>query len=159
MSVTKTQPPRQNVEPATTPANGTDGDVAADGNGMDGGAGGDHNLSDDSTPEDAPLSTEKPRPDATAENERKGGDKQEERKKRTTPVDPLHWFGVLVPPALRAAQAHFVTAVEGPVPRLCALRAEMREVEAAVGRARKAIRKAGGTPAGAPPDGGRNGGE
>ncbi|KAL1640584.1 hypothetical protein SLS58_006779 [Diplodia intermedia] len=55
--------------------------------------------------------------------------------------DPIRWFGILVPPALRNAQGRFIQAVEGPVPKLVDLAAEMRELEIEIGRARKAIRK------------------
>ncbi|KAL1630568.1 hypothetical protein SLS54_000439 [Diplodia seriata] len=61
---------------------------------------------------------------------------------RKPPVDdPIRWFGILVPPALRNAQGRFIQAVEGPVPELVDLAAEMRELEIEIGRARKAIRK------------------
>ncbi|KAL1959585.1 hypothetical protein VTO42DRAFT_1620 [Malbranchea cinnamomea] len=43
--------------------------------------------------------------------------------------NPLRWFGILVPPSLRAAQRFFTSAVEGPVPALVSVIAEMREVE------------------------------
>lgn len=55
--------------------------------------------------------------------------------------DPIRWFGILVPPALRTAQSSFVRAVEGPVPRLVGLGAELRGLEVEIGRARKAVRK------------------
>ncbi|KAF2146232.1 uncharacterized protein K452DRAFT_294815 [Aplosporella prunicola CBS 121167] len=61
-----------------------------------------------------------------------------------TPRDPIRMFGILVPPALRTSQAHFVRAVEGPVPRLANLAAELRALEIEIGRARKAVRKCGG---------------
>ncbi|KAJ9641460.1 hypothetical protein H2199_005430 [Coniosporium tulheliwenetii] len=48
------------------------------------------------------------------------------------PKDPITMFGILTPPALRAAQSSFVKAVEGP------------GLEVEVGRARKALRKAEG---------------
>ncbi|OJD37365.1 uncharacterized protein BKCO1_700050 [Diplodia corticola] len=55
--------------------------------------------------------------------------------------DPIRWFGILVPPALRNAQGRFIQAVEGPVPKLVNVAAGMRELEIEIGRARKAIRK------------------
>lgn len=57
------------------------------------------------------------------------------------PVDPLKWFGILVPPALRNAQAQFANAVENPIPQLCGLLQRMRKLEGEIGRARKAVRK------------------
>jgi coiled-coil domain-containing protein 115 len=46
-------------------------------------------------------------------------------------------FGILTPPALRAAQWSAIFMVEGIIPRLMSLDAEMREVEISVRRARK----------------------
>jgi vacuolar-type H+-ATPase subunit D/Vma8 len=55
--------------------------------------------------------------------------------------DPLRWFGVLVPPRLRSAQASFASVVEGPVPRLIILQHELRNLEIEIGRTRKMIKK------------------
>lgn len=90
---------------------------------------------------DATPSKAKEEEDDQQQQQAKAGGKEKKRRKQGGAVDPLNWYGVLVPGQLRAAQAEFAAAVEGPVPRLSALRAEMREVEAEVGRARKAIRK------------------
>ncbi|PGH09544.1 hypothetical protein GX51_00650 [Blastomyces parvus] len=43
--------------------------------------------------------------------------------------NPLNWFGILVPPALRTAQQSFYTALEGPITTLAGVITEMREVE------------------------------
>lgn len=56
-------------------------------------------------------------------------------------TDPLRWFGILVPPALRAAQTTFVGAVEGPIPRLATIAREMRIQEIEIGRVKKQIKK------------------
>lgn len=56
--------------------------------------------------------------------------------------DPLRWFGLLSPPALRAAQAGSVRLVEDVVPKLVSVAAEMAAVEIEVGRARKRRAKA-----------------
>ena len=56
--------------------------------------------------------------------------------------DPLNWFGILVPPALRTSQSNFKDAVTGLIPRLASVSKEMREVEIEIKRARKRIRKA-----------------
>ena len=45
------------------------------------------------------------------------------------PVNPLHWYGVLVPPSLRAAQSSFAGAVEDQIPRLLTVQAEMENLE------------------------------
>ena len=61
-----------------------------------------------------------------------------ESKKST---DPLRWFGILVPPALRSAQSTFSTAVDGPVPQLATVARRLRTQEIEIGRVRKQIKK------------------
>jgi hypothetical protein len=65
----------------------------------------------------------------------------EKKKKKTPSTDPLRWFGVLVPPALRASQASFVSAVEGPIAALSNLLKELKQTEIEIGRVRKQIKK------------------
>jgi hypothetical protein len=77
--------------------------------------------SDNPTPDEKPSeSTEPPKPKS---------------------LDPIRWFGILVPSALRSAQTTFVKTVEGPIPRLATLSKELRAMEIEIGRARKRIRK------------------
>ena len=57
--------------------------------------------------------------------------------------DPLNWFGILLPPALRQSQAAFKSAVMGTIPALASTVEEMKEVELDVRRTRKKLRKAG----------------
>lgn len=59
------------------------------------------------------------------------------------PTNPLRWFGVLVPPALRAAQGSFTSAIEGPVPALVSVIAEMHEVEVKVDKLRRLLFSSG----------------
>ncbi|KAI1451025.1 hypothetical protein F5Y02DRAFT_366732 [Annulohypoxylon stygium] len=56
--------------------------------------------------------------------------------------DPLRWFGLLTPMALRQAQAQSIEAVEQVIPRLVSVNAEMAQVEIEVRRARKKRAKA-----------------
>ncbi|EJP68837.1 Coiled-coil domain-containing protein 115 [Beauveria bassiana] len=58
--------------------------------------------------------------------------------------DPIRWFGVLVPQALRDAQSHARRAVQDVIPRLASVQAEMAHVEIEVRRARKRRAKASG---------------
>jgi hypothetical protein len=67
----------------------------------------------------------------------------EESKKTAKAVDPLRWFGILVPPALRTAQAGFVSAVEGSVPQLATVARDLRSQEMEIGRVKKQIKKMG----------------
>ena len=59
-----------------------------------------------------------------------------------TTRDPLNWFGILVPPSLRASQSSFKVGVADLIPVLACISKEMREVEIEVRRTRKRIRKA-----------------
>ncbi len=59
------------------------------------------------------------------------------------PRDPLNWFGIFVPPALRASQSSFKSAVIDIIPALASTTNEMKEVEIEVRRARKRLKKAG----------------
>ncbi|WEW57539.1 hypothetical protein PRK78_003006 [Emydomyces testavorans] len=53
--------------------------------------------------------------------------------------NPLYWFGVLVPAALRDAQKSFVSVIEGPISALANVTLEMREVEQKVEDLRKVL--------------------
>ncbi len=45
------------------------------------------------------------------------------------PLNPLNWYGLLVPPALRSAQTSFTYAVEDQVPQLLNVQCEMAHLE------------------------------
>ncbi|KAL2881398.1 hypothetical protein SGCOL_003348 [Colletotrichum sp. CLE4] len=64
----------------------------------------------------------------------KEGTKQKKKKKSN---DPLRWFGILAPMALRQAQTLSVQAVQDVIPRLVSVDAEMKDIEIEVRRARK----------------------
>lgn len=55
--------------------------------------------------------------------------------------DPLKWYGVLVPPALRSSQASFKSAVIEAMPALVNVNTEMKEVEIEIRRTRKKLGK------------------
>lgn len=60
----------------------------------------------------------------------------------TSSCDPLNWFGILVPSALRRTQSSFKTAAEEIVPRIATVDREMRQVEIEVRRVRKKMLQA-----------------
>jgi hypothetical protein len=68
------------------------------------------------------------------------GETTEEKKSKKS-TDPLRWFGILVPPALRTAQTTFVGAVEGPIPQLATIARDMKMQEIEIGRVKKQIKK------------------
>lgn len=53
--------------------------------------------------------------------------------------DPLTWFGLLVPPALRQTQSHFSQAVETFIPALSSLDATMRRLEEQIWACRREL--------------------
>ena len=57
-------------------------------------------------------------------------------------VDPLKWFGILVPPTLRSSQQSFKGAVRDIIPTLANVMMEMKETEIEVRRTRKKLGKA-----------------
>lgn len=83
---------------------------------------------------------EEPEEPVSDEAEAEDGAEREKPVKKSK--DPLRWFGVLTPQALRSAQASSVKAVQDIIPRLVSVNAEMMEVEIEVRRARKKRAKA-----------------
>ncbi|PHH72234.1 hypothetical protein CDD80_4667 [Ophiocordyceps camponoti-rufipedis] len=65
------------------------------------------------------------------------GEDEAEKPKQAACKDPLRWFGLFVPTALRTAQSQSVEAVERVIPRLVSVNAEMLAIEIQVRRARK----------------------
>lgn len=53
--------------------------------------------------------------------------------------DPIHWYGILVPPSLRTAQASFADAVQDQVPELAGVIIEMRATENRIAQLRKRL--------------------
>ena len=81
-----------------------------------------------------------PSSDAVEEEESTPEVKEKEKGSEKS-TDPLRWFGILVPPALRTAQTTFVGAVEGPIPQLATIARDMKMQEVEIGRVKKQIRK------------------
>ncbi|KAL8695011.1 MAG: hypothetical protein Q9224_003469 [Gallowayella concinna] len=66
---------------------------------------------------------------------------QRERTPESETPDSLRWFGILVPPALRATQTSFKHAVTEAIPSLANLSNEMKSMEIEIRRMRKKIKK------------------
>lgn len=79
--------------------------------------------------------------DEQGKESEKPSESQDVIKKTAKSKDPIRWFGILVPPALRSTQSNFVSAVEGPVPNLATIMRDMRNQEIEIGRVRKQIKK------------------
>lgn len=71
--------------------------------------------------------------------------KNNKKKESAGPRDPLQWFGVLTPMALRQAQHEAIEVIDTIVPRLATISAEMAAVEIEVRRARKKRARAAAT--------------
>jgi hypothetical protein len=82
-----------------------------------------------------------PAPDTDHRSSQEPEKAKEEAKSTEKPADPLRWFGILVPPALRTAQSTFVSAVEGPIPQLATIVKDLRTQEIEIGRVKKQIKK------------------
>ena len=95
------------------------------------------------TPQDPDISP-KPAaqqdPDASTEPSAEPGESDEPTDKGKA-RDPLRWFGILVPAALRSAQSSFISAIEEPIPHLATLTKDLRRQEADIVRLRKQLRK------------------
>ncbi|RAL06433.1 uncharacterized protein BO80DRAFT_396319 [Aspergillus ibericus CBS 121593] len=55
--------------------------------------------------------------------------KPKRSKKKFRSSNPIHWYGILVPPYLRSAQKSFTEAIESRLPQLASVIVEMRIVE------------------------------
>ncbi|EMD65320.1 hypothetical protein COCSADRAFT_139099 [Bipolaris sorokiniana ND90Pr] len=91
-----------------------------------------------------PESKQEEEPKTTSNMEESSPASEEPKEKiKTTKKsnDPLKWFGILVPPALRTAQSAFINAVETPIPQLATLARDMRMQEIEIERVRKQIKK------------------
>lgn len=70
------------------------------------------------------------------------GEEKASEKKHAAATNPIRWFGVLVPQALRDAQSQSVMVVEDIIPQLVSVEAQMAHLEIEVRRARKRRAKA-----------------
>ncbi|KIV88262.1 hypothetical protein PV10_07959 [Exophiala mesophila] len=61
-------------------------------------------------------------------------------------TDPLKWYGILIPPALRQTQSHFTTTVTTVIPRLLDVTRALHTLETQIRRLREEIRTAGDFP-------------
>ncbi|GKZ20472.1 hypothetical protein AbraIFM66951_002671 [Aspergillus brasiliensis] len=66
------------------------------------------------------------------------------KKKKFRSSDPIHWYGILVPPYLRSAQKSFAEAVESRLPQLAGVIVEMRIVEKEINRVRSELARCEG---------------
>ncbi|KAI9833293.1 MAG: hypothetical protein M1819_003688 [Sarea resinae] len=65
---------------------------------------------------------------------------QEKGKANPRTQDPLRWFGILVPPALRSAQGHFSSAVDTSIPHLASTVYDIALTEQEIRHVRKQLK-------------------
>ncbi|KAJ4392181.1 hypothetical protein N0V93_005806 [Gnomoniopsis smithogilvyi] len=81
-----------------------------------------------------------PEPEMSGSEEK--AQKEQQGIKKQISKDPIRWFGLLTPLALRQTQASAIDTVERVIPRLVAVDKAMRQLEIEVRRARKKRAKA-----------------
>ncbi|KAL8688691.1 MAG: hypothetical protein Q9218_005463 [Villophora microphyllina] len=89
------------------------------------------------------ISVLQPTRKSTDTQDEKSPKSDTEKEAEAPVIDPLRWFGILVPPTLRTSQSSFKHAVTEIVPSLANISNEMKELEIEIRRTRKKIRKAG----------------
>ncbi|KAL9584466.1 MAG: hypothetical protein Q9212_002105 [Teloschistes hypoglaucus] len=89
------------------------------------------------------VSVHQPIPRSMDMRDAKLSDAKTEQEMEAPVIDPLRWFGILVPSTLRASQSSFKKAVTERVPSLVNVSSEMKELEVEIRRTRKKIRKLG----------------
>lgn len=95
----------------------------------------------------SPSPTPEPEPRAKSETETEDATKEEKTENSVDSValrDPLRWFGILIPPPLRAAQKSFSSAVQDNDAVIKAVNAarSMRDIEVEIRKLRKMTKKA-----------------
>jgi len=90
-------------------------------------------------PSTPPRDTEE---EKLSEEQDKSKTTSDQDKAQKKPLDPLHWYGILVPPALRASQNSFISAVESPLIEAASSAQALRLVAVEIRKLRKDIKKA-----------------
>ncbi|KAG9944956.1 hypothetical protein KCU85_g7602, partial [Aureobasidium melanogenum] len=92
-------------------------------------------------PSTPPTESEEKRPDEQShENKPEQADDKESAQKKVR--DPIHWYGILVPPSLRSSQTSFKSAIHGPVIEAANSAQALRHVNMEIRKLRKDIKKA-----------------
>ena len=86
------------------------------------------------------VESEGPRGNVAEEDEKKSRENEEPTKEV---ADPLRWFGVLIPQALRQAQQSFRSAVMEDMEKVLNVRLEMAELEQEIRDRRQEIKQRG----------------
>ncbi|THY88228.1 hypothetical protein D6C95_07129 [Aureobasidium pullulans] len=93
-------------------------------------------------PSTPPRDPDEEEPSKEQEEQDKSKTTSGQDKAQNKPCDPLHWYGILVPPALRASQKSFISAVESPLIEAANSAQALRLVAVEIRKLRKDIKKA-----------------
>ncbi|KAJ5162323.1 hypothetical protein N7492_007715 [Penicillium capsulatum] len=85
-----------------------------------------------------PTSSSEPS-DLTQEPNTDSSQTSKDGRKKFRSEDPIHWYGILVPPSLRTAQQSFTGAIQGPIPELAVTVSEMRALELRIAQLRNKL--------------------
>ncbi len=91
--------------------------------------------------QDRSTSTIKGKPPAPEEKTVHSNDAKQASNTKGPCRDPLKWFGILVPPALRASQEEFSHVVVKLIPTLASVSEEMRVIEEGIRTNREKLGK------------------
>ncbi|KAG9800875.1 hypothetical protein KCU95_g233, partial [Aureobasidium melanogenum] len=92
-------------------------------------------------PSTPPTESDEKRPDEQShENKSEQADDKESAQKKVR--DPIHWYGILVPPSLRSSQNSFKSAIQDPVVEAANSAQALRHVNMEIRKLRKDIKKA-----------------
>ncbi|KEQ61330.1 uncharacterized protein M437DRAFT_17531, partial [Aureobasidium melanogenum CBS 110374] len=91
-------------------------------------------------PSTPPTESEEKRPDEQShENKSEQADGKESAQKKVR--DPIHWYGILVPPSLRSSQTSFKSAIQNPIIEAANSAQALRHVSMEIRKLRKDIKK------------------
>ncbi|KAH0145888.1 hypothetical protein KCU67_g12461, partial [Aureobasidium melanogenum] len=92
-------------------------------------------------PSTPPTESDKKLPDEQShENKSENADDKGSTQKKVR--DPIHWYGILVPPSLRSSQISFKSAIQDPVVEAANSAQALRHVNMEIRKLRKDIKKA-----------------
>ncbi|KAH0350455.1 hypothetical protein KCU83_g4902, partial [Aureobasidium melanogenum] len=91
-------------------------------------------------PSTPPTESEELPEEQSHENKSEAADDKESKQKKVR--DPIHWYGILVPPTLRSSQNSFKSAIQDPIVEAANSAQALRYVNMEIRKLRKDIKKA-----------------
>jgi hypothetical protein len=98
-------------------------------------------TSNEKSPDSDKSSDEKEQENKAEEREHE--DKPDDKEKAHNKVrDPIHWYGILVPPSLRSCQKSFISAIDDPIIHAANSAQALHRIDIDIRKLRKDIKKA-----------------